>query len=98
MRFQFVEESLRNLYCEATESDHMPATSLPAFFEVMAMLGSARDDRDLAALVSLGPIPFDPPADNLRSLRIDDACSLVVGLAADARGPFLRIHQVVRRD
>jgi len=98
VRFQFVEENLQKLYCEATESDLMPPASLPAFFEVMAMIESARNERDLAALVTLGLAAFDPPVDHLRLLRIDDYHDLVVGLDVDGRGPIARIHEVVRRN
>jgi hypothetical protein len=99
VRFQFVEEKLRKLYCEATtESDLMPPASLPAFFEVMAMIGSARDESDLAVFVSLGLARLDAPADDLRLLLIDDDHALVIGLTTDARGPLARIHEVVRRN
>ena len=98
MRFRFVEENLKKLYCEASESDQMPAASLPAFFEVMAMIESARDERDLAALVSLGLAALEPPADDLRLLRLDDEHALIFGLEEDARGPIARIHEIVRRN
>ncbi len=98
MRFSFAEEKLLQLYSQATGRESMPAATVNAFFEVIAMIESAADERDLIGLMSLSCVAFPAPNDDVRSLRLDPDCAMIITMENDADGPVVRIGEIVRNN
>jgi plasmid maintenance system killer protein len=98
VRFSFAEEKLRQLYSQAIGREAMPAATVNAFFEIIAMIESAADERDLIELMSLSYVAFPAPSDEVRSLRLDPDCAMIITLENDADGTVVRIGEIVRNN
>lgn len=88
MRCVFRSKRLADLYYKDSGSERFPPGVVEAFFEVMAVIDAAHDERDLYALKSLH---FEQLQGKLgrqgqRSMRLNDQYRLIVILEHDAEG------------
>lgn len=88
MRFIFRSKRLAELYDRGAGSGRFPPGVVEAFFEVMAVIDAARDERDLYALKSLHfeQLKGKPGRQGHRSMRLNDQYRLIVVLEHDAEG------------
>lgn len=88
MRFRFKHKTLRDLYESGRGSRKYPPGVIDAFFEVMAMIEAAIDERDLRALKSLHfeRLGGRPVANPRHSLRLNDQYRLIIAMEQDEQG------------
>lgn len=88
MRFVFRSGRLADLYSRGLGGDKYPPGVVDAFFEVMAVIDAARDERDLYALKSLHfeQLMGKRGKQGQRSMRLNEQYRLIVALARDAEG------------
>jgi proteic killer suppression protein len=91
LRFYFADNKLERLYTEEKGAHKYPEGVADAFFEVMAVIAGARDERDLRALKSLRYEKLKGKRSHQRSLRLNDQFRLVVEREEDEDGYLFRI-------
>jgi len=69
LRFRFEDRKLRRLYEQSSGREKLPEGVATAFDEVVSMIESAADERDLYALKSLRYEKLSGPRRGQRSLR-----------------------------
>lgn len=94
MRFRFGSNKLEALYTEEKGARRYPAGVVDAFFEVLAVIAAAKDERDLYALKSLRFEQLRGHRKGERSLRLNDQWRLIVVLEEDQDGKYLRIKDI----
>lgn len=94
MRFRFHTNRLERLYFNDKGTHRFPAPVVDAFFEVMAMIVAAPDERDLYALKSLHFEKLEGDRQHQHSLRLNRQFRLIVELDADDQGRFMRIVNI----
>lgn len=93
MHFQFKTKTLADLYYEEKGAKHYPAAVVDAFYEVMAIIENARDERDLYAFKSLHfeQLQGARGSEGRRSIRLNQQYRLIVTIEQDAQDRFLLI-------
>lgn len=91
MRFRFRKRRLELLYTEEKGARRYPLAVVDAFFDVMAVIDAAQDDRDLYALKGLRYEKLRGSRSHQRSLRLNDQFRLVVEEEEDKSGQLLVI-------
>ena len=97
MRFKFTSTRLSRLYGKRKDAGKCPPGVVDAFFEVMAVIKAARDERDLRALNGLRYEKLKGVRGNRRerSLRLTGQYRLIVVPSRDKDGRFLSIADIV---
>ena len=93
MRFRFASKKLEMLYTEEKDAHKYPGV-VDAFFEVMAVIDAAEDERDLYALKSLRYEKLSGERKGQRSLRLNKQYRLIGVLEEDEQGKCLVIHEI----
>ena len=91
MRFYFADRKLKKLYTEEKGAHRYPEGVVDAFFEVVAVIADAPDERDLYALKSLHYEKLKGKRRHQRSLRLNAQFRLVVEREEDEEGKLFRI-------
>lgn len=96
MRFCFKTRRLAALYDSEVGASAYPEAVVDAFFEVMAVIAAAMDERDLYALKSLHfeklKRQADPPGQ--RSLRLNDQYRLILTIEQDGDGRYCYLIEI----
>jgi proteic killer suppression protein len=93
LRFIFRNKRLAELYYKDSGSERFPPGVVDAFFEVMAVIDAAHDERDLYALKSLHfeQLKGKPGRQGQRSIRLNDQYRLIVVLEHDGDGTYMLV-------
>jgi toxin HigB-1 len=94
MKFLFKSRKLLLLYEEEKGAAQYDPGALEAFFEVMAVIDSAPDERTLYALKSLHFEKLKGKRKHERSLRLNKQWRLIVELLKDDDGIYLLIKNI----
>lgn len=94
MRFFFANNKLERLYIEERGARRYPREVVEAFFEVMNVIDSARDERDLYALKGLRYEKLKGSRSHQRSIRLNDQFRLILERETDAQGRYFWIIQI----
>jgi len=94
LRFRFGTKKLYDLYTQGKGARKYPPEAVEAFFEVMAVIAAARDERDLYALSGLHYEKLSGARTAEKSLRLTRQWRLVVAAAADSKGPYLLVKDI----
>lgn len=94
MKFQFRKKKLEVLYCSEKGAQRYPPGVVDAFFEVMQIIESALDERDLRALKSLHFERLKGKRKNEYSVRLTDQFRLTFILELDSEGRHLSIIDI----
>jgi len=93
LRFTLKTQKLRALYEEEKGASHYPEGVVVAFFEVIAVIKGAADERDLYALKSLHYelLKGKRGKRGHRSIRLNDQYRLVLVMERDPQGRYCLI-------
>ena len=94
MRFYFADRKLKRLYTEEKGAHKYPEAVVDAFFDVMAVIAAAEDERDLYALKSLHYEKLKGQRSHQRSLRLNNQFRLVVEREEDEEGKVFWIVSI----
>lgn len=94
MRFTFKTRKLLQLYEEDKGAAKYDSGAAAAFFEVMAIIDSAPDERTLYGLKSLHFEKLKGKRKHERSLRLNKQWRLIVEILSDVEGNFLLIKDI----
>lgn len=89
VRFRFETKKLEELFTSEAGAKKYPAGVVEAFFDVMATIQSAVDERDLYALKSLHFEALKGARAGERSLRLNKQYRLIVRLEKDPDGSIV---------
>ncbi len=95
LRFQFKRKKLEALYTEEKDAHRYPGV-VDDFFEVMAIIAAARDERDLYAQKGLRfeKLLGKRGKGGQRSLRLNQQWLLIVSTEKDEEGNYLLIIDI----
>lgn len=95
LRFQFKKKKLEALYTEEKDAHKYPGV-VDDFFEVMAIIDAAVDERDLYVQKGLRFEKLKGKRGKLgqRSLRLNDQWRLIVTVNEDDQGNYLTIIDI----
>ncbi len=95
MRFEFKSNKLRYLYTDEKNAHKYPGV-VDDFFDVMAVIDSAIDERDLYALKGLRfeKLSGKRGTQGQRSLRLNAQWRLIVSIEKDNQGNYLLIIDI----
>ena len=96
MRFRFKTKKLSTLYTEEKGAHKYPREIVESFFDVMAAIHGAKDERDLYALKSLRFEKLLGNRKGQRSLRLNDQWRLIVTIEEDDEGAFVQVVSIER--
>ncbi len=94
MRFHFENKKLEELYTSEAGAKKYPAAVVDAFFEVMAVIDAATDERDLYALKSLHFEALKGARAGERSLRLNKQFRLIVRVERDEEGGLVVVIKI----
>lgn len=94
MRFFFANNRLERLYTEGRGARRYPREVVEAFFEVMNVIDSARDERDLYALKGLRYEKLKGNRSHQRLIRLNDQFRLILERETDEQGRYFWIIQI----
>ncbi len=94
MRFVFKSNKLQALYTDEQDSHKYPEEVVAAFFDVMAIIVAARDERDLYAVKGLRFEQLSGKRKHQRSLRLNSQWRLIVELESDDEGKYILIVSI----
>lgn len=94
MRFAFADNKLKKLYTEEKGAHKYPAGVIDTFFDVMAIIANAPDERDLYNLKSLHYEKLRGERSHQRSLRLNRQFRLIIEKVEDKHGRFLWIISI----
>jgi len=95
VEFEFANRKLERLYTEERGARRYPPRVVDAFFEVIRVIESAEDERDLRKMKHLHFEKLKGGRQHQRSLALHGAFRLVVQLRADEDGAYLLIEEIV---
>ncbi len=95
MRFEFKKNKIRDLYTDEKNAHKYPGV-VDDFFEVMAIIDSATDERDLYAFKGLGfeKLLGKRGKQGQRSLRLNGQWRLIISIKEDDDGTYLLIIDI----
>lgn len=93
MRFRFKAKRLAALYYDNRGAKRYPSQVVDSFFEVMAVIESAPDERDLYAFKSFHFERLEGEQDR-RSIRLNRQYRLVLTIEQDAQGHYVLIIEI----
>jgi len=94
LRFEFKSKKLEALYTEKKEARKYDAAVVEAFFEVMAIIEAAVDERDIRQFKSLHYEKLEGKLQHQHSLRLTKQFRLIVERAVDEQGRLLFIIDI----
>lgn len=96
LRFYFYTNKLKSLYTEEKGAHKYPAEVIDAFFEVMAIIAAAPDERTLYHYKSLHFEKLRGKRGKLgeRSLRLNKQWRLIVTLEKDKDGKYVLVIKI----
>ena len=94
MRFRFKKKKLEDLYTAEKGTHKYPAEVIDAFFEAMAVIATAHDERDLFALKGFHFEKLSGDRKGAHSLRLNKQFRLIVTFEKDADGKFVLIIDI----
>lgn len=94
MRFRFENRKLEELYTSEVGARKYPTAVVDAFFDVMAVIANAPDERDLYALKSLHFEALKGTRAGERSLRLNKQFRLIVRLERDQEGSLVLVIKI----
>ena len=94
MRFEFHKPRLKALYCTEKGAQRYASGVVDAFFEVMQVIDSALDERDLRMLKSLHFERLKGKRRHHHSVRLNDQFRLTLELDTDKEGKYVRIIDI----
>lgn len=95
MRFRFASKKLERLYANESGAKKLPRAVVEAFFDVMAVISAARDERDFYALKSLHFEALSGDRKGQYSLRLNKQFRLIVTLERDELGNVVIVVEIV---
>ena len=94
MRYRFENNKLAALYASEAAARRYPPAVVGAFFEVMATLVAAADERDLYALKSLHFEALKGRRAGQHSVRLNKQFRLILRIEADDRGKVIIVIDI----
>ena len=94
MRFSFLKRRLRNLFENEAGAGVFAEGVVDAFFEVMAVIAAAKDERDLYALKSLHFEKLRGDRSHERSLRLTKKWRLIVEIESGSDGNTIVVKDI----
>jgi len=95
MRFRFKTEKLLALYTNREGAKKYPRQVVESFFEVMAIVDAAKDERDLYAFKGLRFEKLSGRRKDERSLRLTGQWRLTLTIEHGEQGNCLVIQEIV---
>jgi proteic killer suppression protein len=86
VRFRFASKKLEVLYATEAGAKKYPRAVVTAFFDVMAAIGAASDERDIYALKSLHFEALKGDRLGQRSIRLNRQYRLILRIETDPNG------------
>ncbi|MBN2194849.1 MAG: type II toxin-antitoxin system RelE/ParE family toxin [Polyangiaceae bacterium] len=94
MRFRFANKKLEALYTAEAGARKYPRAVVTAFFEVMAMLDAAVDERDLYAVKSLHFEALKGDRAGQHSIRLNKQFRLILRIETDEDGNVVVLIEI----
>jgi toxin HigB-1 len=96
VRFKFKKKKTRDLYSSDKGAQHYPGGVVDSFFEAMAAIESAKDERDLRKLNSFHfkKLEGGPGKRGEHSLRLNRQYRLILVIKKDDNGKYLEILEI----
>jgi proteic killer suppression protein len=94
MRFRFRTKKLEELYTSEKGAQKYPAEVVDAFFEAMAFIQAAKDERDLYSLKGFHFEKLSGKRKGEHSLRLNKQFRLIVSFEKDAEGKFILLIDI----
>jgi proteic killer suppression protein len=94
LRFQFKTKKLEALYAEERGARKYPNEVVDAFFDVMAIISAAKDERDLYALKGLHFEKLTGDRKGVHSIRLNKQWRLTLVITSDEEGNYLVILDI----
>ena len=94
MRFRFSKRKLKVLYEEEKGANNYEQGVVDAFFEVMDIIKTARDEKDIRAFKSLRYEKLKGRRRHERSLRLTGKWRFIVEIRKDNKGKYLWIKDI----
>jgi proteic killer suppression protein len=96
VRFEFKRKKLHYLYFEGKGTEDYQPAVIDAFFDVMAIINAAQDERDLRNIKSLHFEKLEGKRGNLeeRSIKLNDQWRLILKINRDEQGKYLLIIDI----
>ena len=94
LRFQFKTKKLEALYTEERGARKYPPEVVDAFFDVMAIITAAKDERDLYALKGLRFEKLTGDRKGEHSIRLNKQWRLTLVITSDEEGNYLVILDI----
>jgi len=94
MRYRFKKKKLEDIYTTEKGAHKYPAEVIEAFFEAMAVIAAAHDERDLYALKGFHFEKLSGDRKGEHSLRLNKQYRLIVTFEKDANGKFVLVIDI----
>lgn len=94
LRFRFSKKHIEALYTEEQGAHKYDSGVVEAFFEVMAIIEAAKDERDLYAMKSLRFEKLKGKRKGERSIRLTRQWRLIVTIEKDDNGSIVVIIDI----
>ena len=94
LRFQFKTKKLETLYTEERGARKFPPEVIDAFFDVMAIISAAKDERDLYALKGLHFEKLSGDRKGDHSILLNKQWRLTLAITSDEEGNYLVILDI----
>lgn len=94
VRFQFATKKLEALYASNAGAKKYPRGVVAAFFEVMASVVAAKDERDLYAVKSLHFEALKGDRAGQHSIRLNKQFRLLVRIERDEQGNLMLLLEI----
>ena len=94
LRFYFADRKLEKLYTDEKDAHKYAEGVVDAFFDVVAQIGAARDERDLYAMKGLRYEKLKGKRSYQRSLRLNNQFRLILEREEDEDGKLFRITAI----
>lgn len=95
VRFRFSNKKLEALYTAEKDAHKFDRAVVDAFFDVMAMIEAAKDERDLYGLKSLHFEKLKGDRKGQHSLRLNQQWRLIVLIESDDQGNVIVVVDLV---
>jgi len=94
VRFRFAKKQLESLYTDEKDAHKYPPEVVINFFEVMAIIAAAQDERDLYATKSLHYEKMKGDQSGERSVRLNRQWRLTFSHEQDTDGKYVLVIEI----
>jgi proteic killer suppression protein len=94
MDFRFKDKKLEQLYTEEKDARFYPPAVVNRFFELMAIIDGAPDEREFYRLKSLHFEKLRGKRENQYSMRLNKQYRLIMTLETDAVGRYVLVVEI----